>query len=109
MDLHNEVMNIQIDEKETKARFPDEEWEFKAYKLGHRDARHAAAELALKVDARIGKLETVLKDMYVASGTVANCAYNVGQYHEDWENIKQWIDKLDNARAAAIKVFQGKK
>ena len=58
-----------------------------------------------KANARIEALETVLKELYIASGTVANCAYNVGQSHEDWENIKQWIDKLDNARSVAIKVF----
>lgn len=97
MDLHSEIMNIPT----IVGTYNDEF----CYKLGHRDARHAAAELALKADARIEELETVLKELYVASGTVANCAYNVGQSHEDWGNIKQWIDKLDNARAVAIKVF----
>ena len=62
-----------------------------------------------KANARIEELEAVLKDLYIASGTVANCAYNVAQYHEDWENIKHWIDKLDNARSVAIKVFQENK
>lgn len=41
-DLHDEIMRI--------AAKPDQEWnggEQHAYKLGHRDARHAAAELAL--------------------------------------------------------------
>lgn len=59
----------------------------------------------LKMNGRIEELENALKELYVASGTVANCAYNIGQSHEDWANIKQWIDKLDNARAVAIKVY----
>lgn len=62
-----------------------------------------------QLEEYVCNLETALKNLYVASGTVANCAYNVGQSHEDWENIKQWIDKLDNARAIAIKVFQENK
>lgn len=75
----------------------------------HEEKPSERAELSLKADARIEELETVLKELYVASGPVANCAYNVGQSHEDWANIKQWIDKLDNARAVAIKVFQENK
>lgn len=105
MDLHSEIMNISVNSDTISSEVGNP----RDYRLGHRDARHAAAELALKADARIKELEAVLKELYVASGPVANCAYNVGQYHEDWENIKQWIYKLDNARAVAIKVFQEKK
>lgn len=84
MDLHGDIMNIQ-------ALIPTEALEdgkVHAYKIGHKDARHAAAELALKADARIEELEEALKELYIASGTVANCAYNVGQSQEDWDNIK---------------------
>lgn len=52
MDLHSEIMNIKVDD--------DHELDHDAYisyKLGHRDARHAAAELSLKADARIEELE----------------------------------------------------
>jgi hypothetical protein len=42
MNLHNEIMNIIINPKDMPA------CESIAYKQGHRDARHAAAELALK-------------------------------------------------------------
>jgi len=49
MNLHNEIMNIQ----ERKGTYNDEY----CYKLGHRDARHAAAELSLKAEARIEELE----------------------------------------------------
>ena len=57
MDLHSEIMNIQ-------ALVTTEALEggskVRAYKIGHRDARHAAAELALKADARIEELEQSL-------------------------------------------------
>lgn len=59
MDLHSEIMNI-------KALVPVEALEdgkVFAYKIGHRDPRHAAAELALKADARIEELESVLSKL----------------------------------------------
>ncbi len=58
---------------------------------------------------RIAALEEALKGLYLASGAVANCAYNVGQRHEDWENISQYISKLDQARTEAIKIIRGEK
>jgi len=49
MNLHNEIMNINCTPGHAYAANQA------AYKLGHRDARHAAAELALKADAEIEK------------------------------------------------------
>lgn len=106
MNLHNEIMNIPVPSDFDYADFPNKVY---AYKSGHRDARHAGAELSLKAEARIEELEEALKELYIASGPVANCAYNVGQRHEDWENIKVYIDKLDSARLAAVNVFKEKK
>lgn len=100
MNLHNEIMNIP-----TRAGTYNDEY---CYKLGHRDARHAAAELALKAEARIKELEEAIKNLYLTSGPVSNCAYNVGQQHEDWENISQYISVLDQARMEALKVYQDK-
>lgn len=56
MNLHNEIMNINI-----KNGFDYSEFESKviAYKCGHRDARHSAAELSLKSDAYIHYLEEI--------------------------------------------------
>lgn len=51
MTLHNQIMNIQTDRMDPYIRNES------AYKLGHRDARHAAAELALKYDALIENLK----------------------------------------------------
>jgi len=59
MDLHAEIMNIRLDEEDLKANLPKAS--FAAYKVGHRDARHAAAELSLKAQARIEELEEELK------------------------------------------------
>lgn len=60
-------------------------------------------------DERIKELENALQALYIASGPVANCAYNVGQRHEDWENIHKYISLLDKARSDAIKVYRGEK
>lgn len=57
MSLHNEIMNIQ-------ALVPaeaHEEGKTHAYKVGHRDARHAAAELSLKYEHLIERLLDALE------------------------------------------------
>lgn len=59
MNLHNQIMNIQINEKTVWHKYgTDGSY---AYKEGHRDARHASAELSLKAEARIEELEEMLK------------------------------------------------
>jgi len=58
MDLHAEIMNIPAKEFEVSPKYYGEYQT--VYKLGHRDARHAAAELALKAQARIEELEDIL-------------------------------------------------
>lgn len=63
MDLHSEIMNIKVEIK-LKEEYTDVdgsvESDWYSYKLGHRDARHAAAELSFKADARIEELEDML-------------------------------------------------
>lgn len=56
MDFHNEIMNISVKHETISCEVGNP----RDYKLGHRDARHAAAELALKADARIKELEDIL-------------------------------------------------
>ncbi len=51
MDLHGQIMNLR--ERQVPAGMD-------FYMLGHRDARHAAAELALKADACIDALRAAL-------------------------------------------------
>lgn len=54
MSLHNEIMNL-------PCKHSDREHSI-AYKTGHRDARHAAAELSLKYERYIGILEDYLDE-----------------------------------------------
>lgn len=54
MNLHGQIMNLPQCDPGLEA---DPQ---RAYKLGHRDARHAAAELALAADAEIERLREAL-------------------------------------------------
>lgn len=58
MNLHNEIMNIPV--RYSRGEFLDEN-EYLRYKEGQRDARHDAAELSLKAEARIEELEEALR------------------------------------------------
>lgn len=58
MNLHNEIMNI-------PARpIAADKYDHKlmAYKCGHRDARHDAAELSLKLQEYVEHLETLITE-----------------------------------------------
>lgn len=50
MNLHNKIMNIPVPSDFDYADFPNKVY---AYKSGHRDARHAAAELSLKAETKL--------------------------------------------------------
>ena len=56
MDLHGQIMNLPFVEPADVSAYKSEY----AAKLGHRDARHAAAELALNADACIDALRSAL-------------------------------------------------
>ena len=70
MCLHNEIMNIPavVEKGETASGQLGE----LAYKMGHRDARHAAAELSLKYERYIEELEELAAELQdsLISGTV---------------------------------------
>lgn len=57
MNLHGKIMSLRAK--------PPKNWDVKAwvdaFKAGHRDARHAAAELAMKADALAEELREVLE------------------------------------------------
>jgi len=57
MDLHGRIMNLNCVPDNMDAD-PKERL---AYKVGHRDARHAAAELALAATAEIERLRAALR------------------------------------------------
>lgn len=66
MNLHNQIMNICVNNK-LREDYTDVDGEVSgewyAYKEGHHDARHTAAELSLKAEARIEELEETLKGL----------------------------------------------
>ena len=55
MNLHNQIMNLRVAPTELATSLYAGDTTL-AYKIGHRDARHAAAELALAADAEIERL-----------------------------------------------------
>lgn len=56
MDYHSRIMNIERDPMKVAAAPKDA-----AYSCGHRDARHAAAEITLEADAEIAGLLEALE------------------------------------------------
>lgn len=58
-DYHNRMMNIQVDAASMAEAGKPRSLRL-AYKYGHRDARHAAAEIALEAQAEIARLREVL-------------------------------------------------
>lgn len=64
MSLHNEIMNIQIKATDGGRNSEMGDHGEKCYKIGHRDARHAAAELSLKYEALIERLLDALENRH---------------------------------------------
>lgn len=63
MSLHNEIMNIATGQLQEMAVI-DETNPILVYRMGHRDARHAAAELSLKYEHLIERLLTTLERLH---------------------------------------------
>ena len=83
MNLHNEIMNIPVPKSVIhNLEHPDCKDMFSAhsYKIGHRDARHAAAELSLKAEARIEELEEALKGLLNEAHTATKPLHT----HSEW-------------------------
>lgn len=59
MSLHDEILSL---DPVVPEDFDPTITERSVYKIAHRDARHAAAELALKADARIAELEKLITE-----------------------------------------------
>ncbi len=55
-NFHSRIMNIPHDEKHTKSGYLP-----LGYKTGHKDARHAAAEIASEADVKIEALELLIE------------------------------------------------
>ena len=106
MDLHGQIMNLQSDNKPSipLCGGSPELREVLAYKLGHRDARHAAAELALGADAKIDALAEVVID--ILSGlSDRDIEAMTGYGKRDCDRIskvKAWAIEHQRARAALV-------
>lgn len=70
MSLHNDIMNLQVDP--SIEQLPAETRI--TYKNGHKVARHAAAELALKYERALKMAMGILKDV-AESGSEGDSAY----------------------------------
>ncbi len=78
MNLHNEIMNIPVTITMAELGLRQD---LLPYTIGHRDARHAAAELALKADAEIESLRAQLE--------AANKLLSIARKHiidKGWDN-----------------------
>ena len=76
-ELHNEIMNLQIGEdcpEDLPARL--------LYKQGHRDARHAAAELAAEHENNYARLVEALRD---AADAMEAFNRAPGATRDEWE------------------------
>lgn len=81
MKLHNEIMNIAVDPQKAQLAWGDADNDCQTiYKLGHRDARHVAAELSLKAEARIDELEEALRGLLNEAHTATKPLHS----HSEW-------------------------
>lgn len=85
MNLYNEIMNIRDDNSKHSFKYSYEA----AYLCGFQDARHAAAELSLKVESRIEELESSLE--WVLQGFKSVLA---GKSVRDADEIICHVEKL---------------
>lgn len=78
MNLHGQIMNIQVNPDKMSTALGIDGGKtpaLLAYKLGHRDARHDAAELVLHTDAILARLAELLENAFQAG-------YNAGAESE---------------------------
>ena len=89
-DLHNAIMNIpcRIPQDLGIADIPISN---SAYRIGHRDARHAAAELASE---KISEMETAIRTIRNLVSTFAGCI----TIHSGYPDGFTCIDKQEDAK-----------
>lgn len=93
MSLHGRIMNIRA--RRQKDNEPD--FLHVAYKEGHRDARHAAAELADSVEIERDNLNKALRDLLASHDDLTNWANDpsLGRPDVEWS-----LEIAEQARAA---------
>jgi hypothetical protein len=93
MDLHGQIMNLR--ERQVPAGMD-------FYMLGHRDARHAAAELALKADAKRDELLALLSKALTGMLDRYTGLVNCGDYG-NWDPETEECVQAARAALATLK------
>jgi len=89
MSLHDKIIDI-----------PPSRTDSQGYLIGHRDCRHAAAELAVKQDALVAQLVEALEYALEDSAEIiTKHVLELGENHKA-DRLKEMRDKLASARAA---------
>ena len=97
MNLHGKIMNIKCDPGNVAAGFDAGTLtrdQVTHYKLGHKDARHAAAEQALKADACIEALRSLMR------GNTYRTIQGLTTWHEKTVPLNADLDRAREALAA---------
>lgn len=108
MDLHAQIMNIQVPKK-VKAELEGAPKGF--YLLGHRDARHAAAELAIaaQTDAYAEGRKDEREEWLPVLEALKSCAETLAVFVDDGSAAPDSVIGEDLKRArAAIASVEGK-
>jgi hypothetical protein len=79
-NYHGRIMNVDYRRSGEKLMFADSS-ETMAYKEGHRDARHAAAEIAGEAEEEIDELKGELAKKNEAIRKIANMSFD--EYHPE--------------------------
>lgn len=96
MSLHNDIMNIVA--KLPQPGVSSEGCCSLSYKYGHRDARHAAAELAIEADKKIEELRTALESM-LKYATRPSDSFATDNAYENYLNSVENANKtLENTK-----------
>lgn len=84
---HNRIMNIPPANKEAHV-FYESDIEWVAYKFGHRDARHAAAEIALEAEREIEDLKYTLNILRFWTEGSLSCETH--SWDQDQREAAEW-------------------
>jgi hypothetical protein len=95
MSLHQAIMNLPHGHIEVPPVSLD-------YRLGHRDARHAAAELGLEADKKLAEQTLTLAHM---AGHVADLTSVVGQQTAEISGLRAALSNLLDAESAEFPTF----
>lgn len=85
MNLHKKIMNLRCDVDNC---LPCGCGEASAYKYGHRDARHSAAELALSSDALLQQMAEALNCLLDGTQNVGEMQWCGDEQDSPWERAR---------------------